>query len=114
MTTTAALCQPMLATLGVSTLAAYLAMCSGGIIMSHANNSGFWLTCSMTQLNFKQGIRSVGMVTLVTGLACCALRHYLIPQIHSMTFYLILDIRRSQLWQRFSLPRPCIPSDLSC
>ena len=48
-------------------------MCSGGIIMSHANNSGFWLTCSMTQLNFKQDIRSVGMVTLVTGLACCAM-----------------------------------------
>lgn len=72
-TTTAALCQPMLATLGVSTLAAYLAMCSGGIIMSHANSSGFWLTCSMTQLDFKQGIRSVGMVTLVTGLACCAM-----------------------------------------
>lgn len=72
-TTTAALCQPMLETLGVSTLAAYLAMCSGGVIMSHANSSGFWLTCSMTQLDFKQGIRSVGMATLTSGLACCVM-----------------------------------------
>lgn len=72
-TTTAALCQPMLSTLGLSTLAAYLAMCSGGIIMSHANSSGFWLTCSMTQLDFKQGIRSVGMSTLISGLTCCAM-----------------------------------------
>lgn len=72
-TTTAALCQPMLDTLGVSALAAYLAMCSGGVIMSHANSSGFWLTCSMSGLDFKQGIRSVGMVTLVSGLASCVM-----------------------------------------
>lgn len=72
-TTTAALCQPMLATLGLSKLAAYLAMCSGGIIMSHANSSGFWLTCSLSQLDFKLGIRSVGMVTLLSGLGCCAM-----------------------------------------
>lgn len=72
-TTTAALCQPMLATLGVSTLAAYLAMCSGGVIMSHANSSGFWLTCSMSQMDFKQGLRSVGMSTLISGLGCCGM-----------------------------------------
>lgn len=72
-TTSAALCQPMLETLGVSTLAAYLAMCSGGIAFSHANSSGFWLTCSLSNLDFKQGLRSVGGSTLIGGLACCAM-----------------------------------------
>lgn len=71
-TTAAALCQPMLATLQLSNLAAYLAMCSGAIAFSHANSSGFWLTCSMSNLDFRQGLRAVGGATLVSGLACCA------------------------------------------
>lgn len=72
-TTSAALCQPMLETLGLSPLAAYLAMCSGAVIMSHANSSGFWLTCSLAGMDFKQGIRSVGMVTFLSGFACCVM-----------------------------------------
>ena len=71
-TTAAALCQPMLETIGVSPLAAYLAMCSGAICFSHANSSGFWLTCSLSGLDFKQGLRSVGASTALSGLACCA------------------------------------------
>lgn len=70
-TTAAALCQPMLDRLGLSPLAAYLAMCAGAVIMSHANSSGFWLTCSMSNMDFKQGIQSVGMSTLLSGAACC-------------------------------------------
>ena len=70
--TASALCQPMLETLHVSNLAAYLAICSGGIAFSHANSSGFWLTCSMSKLDFNQGLKSVGVSTLVSGLACCA------------------------------------------
>lgn len=70
-TTAAALCQPMLETLNVSALAAYLAMCSGAIAFSHANSSGFWLTCSMSNMDFKQGLRSVGGSTLISGLTCC-------------------------------------------
>lgn len=72
-TTAAALCQPMLATLNLSGLAAYLAMCSGAISFSHANSSGFWLTCSMSNLDFKQGLRAVGGATLISGMACCAM-----------------------------------------
>jgi len=68
--TAAALCEPMLKILGISNLACYLAMCSGGLPFSHANSSGFWLTCSMSQLNFKQGLRSIGGVTAVQGVAC--------------------------------------------
>lgn len=68
--TAAALCQPMLDTLHVSTLAAYLAMCSGAIIVSHANSSGFWLTCSMSKMNFNQGLEAIGGSTFVSGLAC--------------------------------------------
>lgn len=71
-TTSAALCEPMLATIGVSPLAAYLAMCSGGICFSHANSSGFWLTCSLSKLDFGQGLRSIGASTAISGLACCA------------------------------------------
>lgn len=70
--TSAALCQPMLETIGVSPLAAYLAMCSGGVCFSHANSSGFWLTCSLSGLDFKQGLRSVGASTAIAGLSCCA------------------------------------------
>ena len=68
--TAAALCEPMLKILGISNLACYLAKCSGGLPFSHANSSGFWLTCSMSQLNFKQGLRSIGGVTAVQGVAC--------------------------------------------
>lgn len=71
-TTAAALCQPMLETIGLSPLAAYLAMCSGAICFSHANSSGFWLTCSLSGLDFRQGLRSVGASTALSGLACCA------------------------------------------
>lgn len=68
--TAAALCEPMLDILGISNLAAYLAMCSGAVAFSHANSSGFWLTCSMTKLNFKQGLRAIGGSTALSGLAC--------------------------------------------
>ncbi len=68
--TAAALCEPMLGILGISNLAAYLAMCSGAVAVSHANSSGFWLTCSMTRLNFKQGLRAIGGSTTVSGIAC--------------------------------------------
>ena len=57
---------------GISPLAAYLAMCSGGVCFSHANSSGFWLTCSLSGLDFKQGLRSVGASTAIAGLSCCA------------------------------------------
>lgn len=70
--TAAALCGPMLDILGISNLAAYLAICSGSIAIAHANSSGFWLICSLANLNFKQGMRSVGLVSAVSGVFCMA------------------------------------------
>lgn len=67
--TAAALCEPMLDILGISKLAAFLAMCSGAIAFSHANSSGFWLTCSLSKLNFNQGFRAIGGSTALSGLA---------------------------------------------
>lgn len=71
LTTTAALVQPMLAGLGLSPLAAFLAMGSGGVIFSHANSSGLWLTSTLTNLSFDQALKSIGGSTAVSGLACC-------------------------------------------
>lgn len=68
--TAAALCEPMLKILNISPLACYLAMCSGAVAFSHANSSGFWLTTSMSGLNFSQGFRAIGGSTAVSGLAC--------------------------------------------
>ena len=68
--TAAALCEPMLKILNISPLACYLAMCSGGVAFSHANSSGFWLTASMSGLNFNQGLRAIGGSTAISGLAC--------------------------------------------
>ena len=68
--TAAALCEPMLEILNISPLACYLAMCSGAVAFSHANSSGFWLTTSMSGLNFSQGFRAIGGSTAVSGLAC--------------------------------------------
>ena len=45
------------------------AMCSGAIAFSHANSSGFWLTCSLSKLNFNQGFRAIGGSTALSGLA---------------------------------------------
>ena len=73
LTTTSVLVEPMLGTLGLSPLAAYLAIGSGGIIFSHANSSGLWLTSTLYNLEFDEALKSIGGSTLVSGLACCAM-----------------------------------------
>ena len=77
LSTTAALVGPMLEPLGVTKLAAFLAMASGGIIFSHANSSGLWLTSGMANLDFNEALKSIGGSTFVSGTACCIMTLFL-------------------------------------
>ena len=65
--TAAALVEPMLATLGISPVAAFLACGTGALMFKHANSSGFWVTVSMSNMNVSQGIRAVGGASTVAG-----------------------------------------------
>lgn len=65
--TAAALVEPMLATLGISPVAAFLACGTGALMFKHANSSGFWVTVSMSNMDVKQGIRAVGGASTVAG-----------------------------------------------
>lgn len=66
--TAAALVEPMLATLGISPVAAFLACGTGALMFKHANSSGFWVTVSMSNMDVNQGIRAVGGASTVAGL----------------------------------------------
>lgn len=65
--TSAALMEPMLATLGLSPIAAFLACGTGALMFKHANSSGFWVTVSMSNMDVNQGIRAVGGASTVAG-----------------------------------------------
>lgn len=65
--TAAALVQPMLDSLGVSPVAAFLACGTGALMFKHANSSGFWVTVSMSNMDVNQGIRAVGGGSTVAG-----------------------------------------------
>ncbi len=65
--TAAALVQPMLDTLGVSPVAAFLACGTGALMFKHANSSGFWVTVSMSNMDVNQGVRGVGGGSTVAG-----------------------------------------------
>jgi GntP family gluconate:H+ symporter len=66
--TGAAIIQPMLNTLDISPLAAYLACATGAQIFKHSNSSGFWVTVSLSNMDLAQGLRSVGGATAISGL----------------------------------------------
>ena len=66
--TAAALVEPMLTTLGISPVAAFLACGTGALMFKHANSSGFWVTVSMSNMDVNQGIRAVGGASTVAGL----------------------------------------------
>lgn len=66
--TAAALVEPMLATLGLSPIAAFLACGTGALMFKHANSSGFWVTVSMSNMDVNQGIRAVGGASTIAGL----------------------------------------------
>jgi len=68
--TAAALVQPMLVTIGISPLAAFLACASGALMFKQANSSGFWVTVSMSNMNVNQGLIGVGGASTVAGAVC--------------------------------------------
>lgn len=70
--TAAALVEPMLETLGVSPVAAFLACGTGALMFKHANSSGFWVTVSMSNMDVRQGIRAVGGASTVAGVTGAA------------------------------------------
>lgn len=65
--TAAALVQPMLGTLNISPLAAFLACGTGALMFKHANSSGFWVTVTMSNLDVNQGIKTVGIASTIAG-----------------------------------------------
>lgn len=65
--TAAALVEPMLPTIGVSPLAAFLCCGTGALMFKHANSSGFWVTVTMSNMDIRQGIRGVSVGSTVAG-----------------------------------------------
>lgn len=75
MITTASIVAPLLPVLGLDTeilrAFAVLAIGSGAIAISHANDSFFWVMTQMTGMNIKQGNQTHSLGTLI--LACTAI-----------------------------------------
>lgn len=71
--TTASLVAPMMGVLGFETaLAKALAVtsiCSGAMVVSHVNDSFFWVVTQMTGMSVKNGCRLHSLGTLVCGLS---------------------------------------------
>ncbi len=77
--TAAALVEPMLGTIGVSPLAAFLCCGTGALMFKHANSSGFWVTVSMSNMDIRQGIKGVSVGSTIaggTGAAVTLILHY--------------------------------------
>jgi GntP family gluconate:H+ symporter len=71
--TTASLLAPMMGSLGFDTDAAralvVLSIGAGSLVVSHANDSFFWVFTQMTGMSVNQGIRIHTLGTLIIGLA---------------------------------------------
>ncbi|MGW9557809.1 GntP family permease [Nocardiopsis sp. NPDC055551] len=65
--TSAAIMQPLIPSLDLSPLVVYLACATGAQIMKHANSSGFWVTTTLSNMTVGQGIRSIGIASLISG-----------------------------------------------
>ena len=57
--TAAAIVLPMIPGLGITPLAAALAIGAGTLTFNHVNNSGFWVMSQFFNLNTKQGLKYV-------------------------------------------------------
>ncbi|MEZ7005908.1 GntP family permease [Streptomyces sp. AD55] len=75
--TAAAIMEPLMAGLGISALAVYLACGTGAQIMKHANSSGFWVTTTLSNLTVGQGIRSIGVASAISGVTGFAILYVL-------------------------------------
>jgi GntP family gluconate:H+ symporter len=66
--TSAAIMQPLVSELDLAPIVVYLACATGAQIMKHANSSGFWVTTTLSNMTVGQGIRSIGVASLISGL----------------------------------------------
>ena len=65
--TSAAIMQPLIPSLDLSPLVVYHACATGAQIMKHANSSGFWVTTTLSNMTVGQGIRSIGVASVISG-----------------------------------------------
>lgn len=66
--TSAAIMQPLLPALNLDPLVVYLACATGAQLMKHANSSGFWVTTTLSNMTVGQGIRSIGVASVISGI----------------------------------------------
>jgi GntP family gluconate:H+ symporter len=66
--TSAAIMQPLMSELGLAPIVVYLACATGAQIMKHANSSGFWVTTTLSNMTVGQGIRSIGVASVISGI----------------------------------------------
>lgn len=65
--TAAALILPMLPMIGISPVAASLAIGAGSMCFWHVNNSGFWIFSSLYNMNARQGLKYLTTVNALGG-----------------------------------------------
>ncbi|WP_017586091.1 GntP family permease [Nocardiopsis ganjiahuensis] len=76
--TSAAIMQPLLPALDLQPLVVYLACATGAQIMKHANSSGFWVTTTLSNMTVGQGIRSIGVASVISGVTGFAVLNVMI------------------------------------
>jgi GntP family gluconate:H+ symporter len=65
--TAAAIVLPMMTSLGISPLAATLAIGAGTLMLDHVNNSGFWVMSQFFNLNTQQGLKYITIPGVVAS-----------------------------------------------
>ncbi len=65
--TAAAIVLPMMTSLGISPLAATLAIGAGTLMLDHVNNSGFWVMSQFFSLNTQQGLKYITIPGVVAS-----------------------------------------------
>ena len=68
--TAAGIVLPMLDALGLSPLAAVLAIGAGTLMFDHVNNSGFWVMGQFFHLDTKQSLKYVTLPSVVASIIC--------------------------------------------
>lgn len=68
--TAAAIVLPMLSALGITPLAAALAIGAGSLMINHVNNSGFWVMSQFFHLDTQQGLKYVTFPCIVASIIC--------------------------------------------
>jgi gluconate:H+ symporter, GntP family len=68
--TAAAICTPMLGSLGLTPVAVAVLIGSGTMVGSHLSDSGFWVGTSLFNLNVKQGLKYITLLGSFCGILC--------------------------------------------